>query len=116
MTIRVGPGQTVNLGRLGDVVMIHITEITRPRSSEESTLSQLSSYIAKYGPIAGPKLYHALRSRAAYIGANGRRRRAIERLTGRPTPVRKPADRAVARPTPLLAAITQAGLEAADRG
>ena len=35
------------------------------------TMTQLQRYVERYGPVAGPKLYHALRSRAAYIGRNG---------------------------------------------
>ena len=62
--------------------------------------SKLQGYVEKYGPAAGPKLYHSLQSRAAYIGANSRRRRTIARLTGNPTRTKRPAE---ARPTPLLA-------------
>ena len=62
--------------------------------------SKLQGYVEKYGPAAGPKLYHALQSRAAYIGANSRRRRAIAGLTGDPIRARRPAE---VRPTPLLA-------------
>lgn len=61
--------------------------------------SKLQSYVEKYGPAAGPKLYHALQSRAAYIGANSRRRKAIAGLAGDPIRARRPAG---ARPTPLL--------------
>ena len=43
-------------------------------------MSQLDRYIERYGAGAGPKLYHAVRSRSAYIGANARRRAAIARL------------------------------------
>lgn len=49
-------------------------------------MSQLDSYIARFGPSAGPKLYHAIRSRSALVGANRRRRATIARLTGRPDP------------------------------
>ena len=33
-------------------------------------MSQLDSYIRRFGQVAGPKLYHAIRSRSAYMGAN----------------------------------------------
>lgn len=69
--------------------------------------SKLDGFIARYGPIAGPKLYHALQSRAAYIGSNARRRRTIARLTGLPNPSRSPdrAGKVNAESTPLLAGI-----------
>lgn len=54
-------------------------------------MSQLERYIERYGPAAGPKLYHALQSRAAYIGSSRRRGREIEALTGRPLRKRAPA-------------------------
>jgi hypothetical protein len=46
-------------------------------------MTQLQRYIERYGESAGPKLYHALQSRAAYIGSSRRRGREIEALTGR---------------------------------
>ena len=52
-------------------------------------MSQLQSYIAKYGELAGPKLYHAIRSRSAYMGANARRRATIARLTDQSVPERR---------------------------
>ena len=61
-------------------------------------MTQLQRYIDRYGPLAGPKLYHALQSRAAYIGSSRRRGREIEALTGRPLPKRNPA-----RPRPVEA-------------
>ena len=61
-------------------------------SSEKvrSTMSQLNRYIDRYGAVAGPKLYHAIRSRSAYMGANSRRRATIARLSsqGSPPPAR----------------------------
>lgn len=63
-------------------------------------MSQLQSYISKYGPVAGPKLYHAIRSRSAYMGANRRRRATIARLVGPTAPARPKGDRPGA--TPLL--------------
>ena len=47
-------------------------------------MSHLQRYVDRYGPLAGPKLYHALQSRAAYIGSSRRRGREIEGLTGKP--------------------------------
>jgi hypothetical protein len=47
-------------------------------------MRRLSSYIAKYGPEAGPKLYHVLQSQAAHAGVSARLRRKIETITGRP--------------------------------
>ncbi len=67
-------------------------------------MTKLQSYIDRYGSIAGPKLYHAIQSRSALIGANARRRRSIAGLAGRPVQVRrasKPAD-----PTPLLPGVS----------
>ena len=62
-------------------------------------MSQLQSYLTRYGPVAGPKLYHAVRSRSAYIGANRRRRADIARLIG-PSPARR--ERGRPEVTPLL--------------
>lgn len=59
-------------------------------------MTQLQRYIDRYGSLAGPKLYHALQSRAAYIGSSRRRGREIETLTGRPLRKRNPA-----RPRPV---------------
>ena len=52
-------------------------------------MSKVESYIARFGSAAGPKIYHALQSRSAYIGVNTRRRDAIAALTGRPTRARR---------------------------
>lgn len=51
----------------------------------------LQRYIDQYGPEAGPKLFHILRSRAAYKGVSTRRRHRIADLTGRPYRVRRKA-------------------------
>ncbi len=64
--------------------------------------SKLQGFIDRYGPAAGPKLYHALQSRAAYIGANTRRRKTIAGLTGAPTLEKRPDRPAEPQPTPLL--------------
>lgn len=37
-------------------------------------------YIDKYGPIVGPKLYHALQSQAAHAGVSARLRRKLTAL------------------------------------
>lgn len=47
-------------------------------------MRKLTNYVAKYGPVAGPRLYHALQSQAAHAGVSARLRRKIETLTGRP--------------------------------
>jgi len=52
-------------------------------------MKRLQKYVGRYGPIAGPKLFHAVQSRAAFIGASRRRAREIEQLTGRPIRVRR---------------------------
>jgi hypothetical protein len=44
---------------------------------------KLQSYINKYGPDAGRKLYHALQSQAAHAGVSARLRRKIDVLSGR---------------------------------
>ncbi len=48
-------------------------------------------YVATYGPVAGPKLYHALQSQAAHAGVSARLRRRLDELEGR----RPPRPRAV---------------------
>jgi hypothetical protein len=52
---------------------------------------KLQIYVAKYGPEAGGKLYHALQSQAAHAGVSARLRRKLRALThGEPwPPVRK---------------------------
>jgi hypothetical protein len=44
---------------------------------------KLQSYVAKYGPEVGPRLYHLLQSQAAHAGVSARLRRKIETLTDR---------------------------------
>ncbi len=46
-------------------------------------MRRLSSYVAKYGPEAGPKLYHALQSQAAHAGVSARRKRKIAAILER---------------------------------
>ncbi len=57
-------------------------------------MRRLSSYVAKYGPEVGPKLYHALQSQAAYAGMAARRKRKIAAILERrsaPLPLFDPA-------------------------
>jgi len=44
---------------------------------------KLQIYVDKYGPLAGPKLYHALQSQAAHAGVSARLRRKIESIRAR---------------------------------
>lgn len=46
-------------------------------------MRRLSSYVAKYGPVAGPVLYHSLQSQAAHAGVAARRKRKIAALLAR---------------------------------
>ncbi len=53
-------------------------------------MRRLQSYVNKYGPEVGPKLYHALQSQAAHASVSARLRRKLDVLSGRapaPTPV-----------------------------
>jgi len=43
-------------------------------------MRRLASYVARYGPEVGPKLYHALQSQAAHASVGARRKRKIARL------------------------------------
>ena len=45
-------------------------------------MRRLENYVKKYGPEAGPKLFHALQSQAAHAGVSARLRRKIDVLTG----------------------------------
>ncbi len=50
-------------------------------------MRKLHIYVAKYGPEAGPKLYHALQSQAAHAGVSARLRRKLQAVThGEPWP------------------------------
>jgi hypothetical protein len=52
-------------------------------------MRRLENYVRKYGPVAGPKLFHALQSQAAHAGVSARLRRKIDVLEGRiPAPVK----------------------------
>jgi hypothetical protein len=44
---------------------------------------KLEFFVKKYGPEAGPKLYHTLQSQAAHAGVSARLRKKIDLLTGR---------------------------------
>jgi hypothetical protein len=46
-------------------------------------MRRLQNYVARYGPDAGPKLYHALQSQAAHAGVSARLRRKIEGIIRR---------------------------------
>lgn len=46
-------------------------------------MRKLQIYVDKYGPLAGPKLYHALQSQAAHAGVSARLRRKIEAIRAR---------------------------------
>lgn len=46
-------------------------------------MRRLSSYVAKYGPEAGPKLFHVLQSQAAHAGVSARRKRKIAAILER---------------------------------
>ena len=45
-------------------------------------MRKLESYVKKYGPEVGPKLYRALQSQAAHAGVSARLRRKIDALSG----------------------------------
>lgn len=49
-------------------------------------MRKLEIYVRKYGPEAGPRLYHALQSQAAHAGVSARLRRKIDVLEGRRDP------------------------------
>ena len=64
-------------------------------------MSELDRQVETYGTVAGAKIYHMLKSRAAYKGVGTRRRRRIAAITG--VPVRSPRRRdAVQRLLPML--------------
>jgi hypothetical protein len=63
-------------------------------------MRRLSSYVARYGPEAGPKLYHVLQSQAAHAGVSARRKRKIAEILARRT-----------APLPLFDGPTSAAVE-----
>jgi hypothetical protein len=56
----------------------------------KTTMRRLESYVKKYGPEAGPKLFHVLQSQAAHAGVSARLRKKIDVLTGKARVVKKP--------------------------
>ena len=71
-------------------------------------MKTLQDYVTAYGPEAGPKLFHTVKSRAAYKGVSTRRRHRIEALTGRPYRLRrKPSAASPARQTQTLLPLAQ---------
>ena len=75
-------------------------------------MRKLQSYINKYGPDAGRKLYHALQSQAAHAGVSARLRRKIDVLTGRQGPPPKKRS----EPLPLFPEPAAVEAEAASCG
>jgi hypothetical protein len=66
-----------------------------------TTLRKLKIYVDKYGPEAGPRLYHILQSQAAHAGVGARLRRKIEAIRergDRPLPLFEPGPRPVEVP------------------
>ena len=60
---------------------------------------KIENYVRKYGPEAGPVLYHVLQSQAAPRGRSARLRRKLDVLEGRvPAPVKA----VVSEPLPLF--------------
>jgi hypothetical protein len=45
-------------------------------------MRRLENYVRKYGPVAGPKLYHLLQSQAAHAGVSARLRKKIAAMQG----------------------------------
>jgi hypothetical protein len=60
---------------------------------------RLENFVQKYGPEAGPVVYHVLQSQAAHAGVSARLRRKLDVLEGRiPAPVKVVVD----KPLPLF--------------
>ncbi len=78
----------------------------------DTHLAELQNYVDRFGPEAGPRLYHAMRSRASYKAASTRARRRIAELMGLPFRERRPerASRAV-DDAPWLPGFEMAGAE-----
>ena len=55
-------------------------------------MRRLESYVKKYGPEFGPKLFHALQSQAVHAGVSARLRKKIDVLTGKVSAAPKPED------------------------
>jgi hypothetical protein len=75
-------------------------------------MRRLESYVKKYGPDFGPKLYHALQSQAAHAGVSARLRRKIDVLAGR-APASPPKPR-VGESLPLFPEGDEAATEAVE--
>ena len=58
---------------------------------------RLENFVQKYGPEAGPVVYHLLQSQAAHAGVSARLRRKLDVLEGR-APVKVVVD----KPLPLF--------------
>ncbi len=53
-------------------------------------IRRLENFVSKYGPEAGPVLYHVLQSQAAHAGVSKRLRHKLDVLEGRiPAPVKE---------------------------
>ena len=63
-------------------------------------MRKLEYYIARYGPEAGPKLFHLLQSQAGHASVSARLRRKIVALTQPPTTEAVPTP--TAEPLPLF--------------
>ena len=46
-------------------------------------MRRLSSYVARYGPEVGPRLYHVLQSQAGHASVGARLRRKLETIRAR---------------------------------
>jgi hypothetical protein len=53
----------------------------------EASMRKLERYIDRYGPEAGPKLFHLLQSQAGHASVSARLRRRIAALTQSPASV-----------------------------
>jgi hypothetical protein len=73
----------------GAVSIVIIVSLFHVASTHEAPMRKLEFYVKKYGPDAGPRLYHALQSQAAHAGVSARLRRKIDVLTGRRLPETK---------------------------
>src|SRR3954453_4011384 len=55
--------------------------------THEVAMRKLERYVARYGPEAGPKLFHLLQSQAGHASVSARLRRKIATLTTPPAVV-----------------------------
>ena len=56
-------------------------------------MRRVDSYIEKYGPLVGPKLYRTMQSRAAYKGVSTKLRKKIAEMKAAEKPVARSARR-----------------------